>query len=365
MGILARFDFPLRDAFCVFQRTPILPGKKPALRDDLAGLIRPPTDERRYRASHRQLGHNGSAKAKVRIAAQNGGRRFSTMWTACTLVRLVAKGIKIRDRLLGDGEEARLGKTVVLRLQTFLSRGEEVFLYPEPKVRIDLKGRPCIPGLRKGIIGMRVGGVRTITISPHLVFGAEGALGIPPNAVLRCEVELLEVWELRARKPEDFPPAKRIFVFHPGEAARNLPRWQFGMDEEGRCGVLLSIPIPELSWRHVRTTQIQWQMDRDVASALIEETMALPTLFPGECLPHADLWSDHAEPKNGITRDRKTDTLCLTLSVSERGQWLSYYAIRENSPALQSSELLQVIHSKLEPQLGVDADETRTGDASG
>jgi FKBP-type peptidyl-prolyl cis-trans isomerase FkpA len=266
----------------------------------------------------------------------------------------MAKGIEICDVSIGAGEEALRGRTAVLNLRTFLHQGEEVFIYPEPTIKIDLKGRHCIVGLRKGILGMRVGGVRTITISPHLAYGAEGLPGkVPANALLRCEVELLEVREIGMRKPDDFPPGKTVFVFRPGEAARNLPRWQFGMHESGRCGVSISIPIPGLSWRwrHTRKKILEWNLDRRATSALIDDAMTLPLRFPNECFSHDELWSDSAEPANGITRDRETNTLCLTISVSERGQQLSSYAVKETSPALHNSELHRTIQSRIDSAL--------------
>lgn len=46
-------------------------------------------------------------------------------------------------------------------------------------------------GLFYGIEGMRVGGKRTLKISPHLAYGEQGVEGmIPPNAVLRVTVEI-------------------------------------------------------------------------------------------------------------------------------------------------------------------------------
>lgn len=98
---------------------------------------------------------------------------------------------------------------------------------------------------RYGIEGMRVGGQRELKISPHLAYGTEGVPGwIPPNAVLRALVELLDVREPGVRKPEDYPPGKHLYVFHPGEAARNQPRWQFGLDEDGRWGITFTHPVP-------------------------------------------------------------------------------------------------------------------------
>ncbi len=269
----------------------------------------------------------------------------------------MSKGIEVRDVVIGAGEEAQQGKTVVLNVRMFLHQGEEVFVYPEPTVRIDLKGRKCIAGLRKGVIGMRVGGKRTIIIAPHLAYGAEGVPGkVPPNALLRCEVELLEVRALGEWKPEDFPPGKHLFVFHPGEAARHLPRWQFGMDEGGQCGVFISIPVPGLSWRYTRNRSIQWQLDRNRASELLEEVMTLPQLYPTECFPHEALWSDSTEPANSITRDRETDTRCLSFSISERGQYLSNYAVKETSSALERLELHRMIKSRVESVLRLGTD---------
>jgi hypothetical protein len=250
----------------------------------------------------------------------------------------MAKGIEIVDVSIGAGEEALAGKTVVLNLRMFLHHGEEVFLYPEPRVKLDLKGRNCIAGLRTGILGMRAGGVRKITISPHLAYGAVGVPGkIPPNALLRCEVELLEVREYGVRQPDDFPPGRHLSVSHPGEAGRNLPRWQFGMDEGGRCGVSINIPIPGMSWRHTRKKFLEWQFDQKAASVLFDEAMTFPERFPNECIQNDALYSDPAEPANGITGDRETDALCLTVwGLRTRANALLLFGER-NQPGVEES----------------------------
>jgi FKBP-type peptidyl-prolyl cis-trans isomerase FkpA len=55
-----------------------------------------------------------------------------------------------------------------------------------------LGGRRVIAGWDEGVVGMKIGGTRTLTIPSDLGYGARGAGGvIPPNATLVFEVELL------------------------------------------------------------------------------------------------------------------------------------------------------------------------------
>jgi FKBP-type peptidyl-prolyl cis-trans isomerase len=60
--------------------------------------------------------------------------------------------------------------------------------------RFRLGAGQVIQGWDKGVLGMKVGGMRRLTIPPELGYGARGAGGvIPPNAMLIFEVELLGV----------------------------------------------------------------------------------------------------------------------------------------------------------------------------
>jgi FKBP-type peptidyl-prolyl cis-trans isomerase FkpA len=50
-----------------------------------------------------------------------------------------------------------------------------------------------IPGFEQGVVGMRVGGKRRVTIPPSLAYGSTGSGSIPPNTTIRFEIDLLSI----------------------------------------------------------------------------------------------------------------------------------------------------------------------------
>ena len=55
-------------------------------------------------------------------------------------------------------------------------------------------GSGVIPGFSQGVAGMRVGGLRRVTIPPNLAYGAAGSPpSIPGNATLIFEIELVSI----------------------------------------------------------------------------------------------------------------------------------------------------------------------------
>ena len=104
-------------------------------------------------------------------------------------------GVEAEELVPGTGAEAIKGSIVTVHVVFKLRRGDTVRSTYEAGTpdTFRIGSRNVIAGLEQGVVGMRVGGKRRLRISPHLAYRHVGAPGIPPNALLICEVELLLV----------------------------------------------------------------------------------------------------------------------------------------------------------------------------
>ena len=96
----------------------------------------------------------------------------------------------------GTGAEAKNGDNVTVHYVGTLTDGKK---FDSPRDRgkgfpFQLGAGRVIKGWEQGVLGMKVGELRKLTIPPHLAYGERGFPGaIPPNSTLIFEVELLEV----------------------------------------------------------------------------------------------------------------------------------------------------------------------------
>lgn len=101
----------------------------------------------------------------------------------------------IEDAKLGDGEVATPGRRVRVHYTGTLMEGTEFDSSKggEPYAFV-LGQREVIAGWDEGIKGMKVGGKRRLTIPARMAYGSQSpGPGIPPNAALKFDVELVGV----------------------------------------------------------------------------------------------------------------------------------------------------------------------------
>lgn len=114
-----------------------------------------------------------------------------TSMTESTVTELI-----IEDTLVGTGAESKNGDTLVVHYTGTLEDGTKF------DSSVD-RGQPfefmigqgyVIEGWEKGMLGMKVGGKRKLTIPSDMAYGDSGVPGaIPGGATLIFEVELLEI----------------------------------------------------------------------------------------------------------------------------------------------------------------------------
>lgn len=111
-------------------------------------------------------------------------------------IKEVKDEFKIDDVKVGTGAEAKEGSTVKVHYTGTLKNGTKFDSSRD-------KGEPfeftigsgqVIKGWDKGVVGMKVGGQRKLTIPYDLAYGEEGKPPtIPPRSTLLFDIELLEV----------------------------------------------------------------------------------------------------------------------------------------------------------------------------
>lgn len=104
-------------------------------------------------------------------------------------------GLKIEDEKIGEGKEVVSGDTIVIHYLGTLANGQKFDSSYD-------RGQPfetqigvgaVIKGWDEGVIGMKVGGKRRLTIPSELGYGSQGAGPIPPNSTLIFNVELVGI----------------------------------------------------------------------------------------------------------------------------------------------------------------------------
>lgn len=105
-------------------------------------------------------------------------------------------GLTYLDMTAGTGRLAELGDMASVHYTGWLADGKKFDSSVDRKEPFSFRlgAGQVIKGWDEGVMGMKIGGKRKLTIPPQLGYGARGAGGvIPPNATLTFDVELLDL----------------------------------------------------------------------------------------------------------------------------------------------------------------------------
>ncbi len=121
---------------------------------------------------------------------------FSSSSTSLTQNEMLnTNGFTAQDVTVGTGELAQAGDTISAHYVGKLTNGQvfDSSLDRGTPIQFTLGAGQVIRGWDEGIVGMRVGGKRILTISPEFAYGAQAVGAIPANSTLVFEVELVGV----------------------------------------------------------------------------------------------------------------------------------------------------------------------------
>jgi FKBP-type peptidyl-prolyl cis-trans isomerase len=107
--------------------------------------------------------------------------------------------LEVTDVTVGTGDEAVAGKTVSVHYTGTLTDGTKFDSSVDRGQPFEfvLGASQVIKGWDEGVLGMKIGEVRKLTIPPSLGYGDRDLGRIPPNSTLHFEIELLGVVDVK------------------------------------------------------------------------------------------------------------------------------------------------------------------------
>lgn len=154
---------------------------------------------------------------------------FILVLTACSSDEIITfpEGLGVVDSERGSGKPAQKSDFVEVHYTGYIAETMIEFDSSIPRnrpFRFELGAGQVIPGWDEGLVGMRVGGKRTLTIAPELAYGERGAGDvIPGNATLVFDVEMINItprptlWSYRSSQLVQTDTGLQYFVRTKGD----------------------------------------------------------------------------------------------------------------------------------------------------
>ncbi|MBV8666226.1 MAG: FKBP-type peptidyl-prolyl cis-trans isomerase [Burkholderiaceae bacterium] len=134
------------------------------------------------------------------LAACGGGGVGSSGSLSTNSGSSAVTALQVTDNVVGTGAAAADGDTLAVNFTGWLYNGyaanfegTEFQTTAGTPFSFVLGQGKVIAGWDQGLVGMKVGGTRTLIVPSSLAYGATGNATIPPNAALVFTVELVSV----------------------------------------------------------------------------------------------------------------------------------------------------------------------------
>ena len=141
-------------------------------------------------------GSTGTTGAQTQTVASQQTGSATTTNSVTTMQNIsTVKGLEVYDEQVGTGAEVKNGQTATVHYVGFLTNGTKFDSSVDRKQPFPfvVGAGQVIKGWDLGLVGMKVGGVRRLVISPDLAYGNQAIGPIPANSTLVFEVQLLDV----------------------------------------------------------------------------------------------------------------------------------------------------------------------------
>ncbi len=128
-------------------------------------------------------------------------KRFAALLAVAPVLLMAACGSKsnpttpsqplvVEDLVVGTGATAAVGNSVTVKYVGTFTDGTT---FDSGQFSFVIGAGQVIAGFDQGVVGMKVGGKRKLTIPPELAYGSTGKGSIPPNTTLVFVVDLVSI----------------------------------------------------------------------------------------------------------------------------------------------------------------------------